>query len=346
MLKPEAQSDLIAVLADTYGLHDAMLERIPAGQVTVNYRALVGDRVFFVKHYWNTETDLAAEREAIEQTRLAGLHGVPVAGVLPSIRGDTIVRQGGIVVSVWTWKDGETVDDGLDPAQQRAAGRALGRIHTGFAGHPASFGPSAKLDRWLHPDIAELDATAGELQEIAGRRRRRDAFDEQALRTLAERRAVLHRVPELLSELPQLTAQVLHGDYSPVNLLFQGDELTAVLDFLPPDPFLIAYELGRIAFDPRTVVLDEDWIASGTNLVSAYVQTNPRVRADDITACARVALLQLMTSLYGVRQHYLRPGLLQADLDQFWLLRHAASQRLLTGLGDVESALTRVAHHR
>ncbi|MCM2431089.1 phosphotransferase enzyme family protein [Streptomyces sp. RKAG337] len=347
-MDPKAQPDLTAVLASAYGLHGAVLERLPVGQVTVNYRAHVGngDQVLFVKHYQGSESDLGAEQAAVDQTQLAGLHQVPVASVRPSVNGDTVVRQDGIAVSVWEWVPGTVVEDGLNPAQQRAAGTTLGRIHTAFADHPAGSGPSAKLEKWLRPDIDKLEATAVKLLGIAGERAQRDAFDEQALRTLAERRAVLHRIPELLDGLPPLTTQVLHGDYSAVNLLFQGDELTAVLDFLPPDPFLVAYELGRIAFDPRTVVLDEGWIAAGVNLVGAYLETNPLVPAADVTACARVALLQLMTSLYGVKQHYLKPGLLQEDLDQFWLLRHAAAQRLLAGLGEVESALARAAHHR
>lgn len=341
MLNPQAQPELTAVLANAYGLPGIELERLPVGQVTVNYRARIGDQVLFVKHYQGSETDLRAEQAAVDQTQLAGLHQVPVAAVRPSADGDTVVRQNGIAVSVWEWVPGAVVEDGLRPAQQRAAGHALGRIHTAFADHPDGSGPSARLEKWMNPDLDKLDATTGKLLNIAGERARRDEFDEQALQTLAERRAVLPRIPELLAGLPPLTTQVLHGDYSAVNLLFQGDELTAVLDFLPPDPFL-----GRIAFDPRTVVLDENWIAAGVNLVGAYLQTNPNLPADDVTACARVALLQLLTSLYGVKQHYLKPGLIQEDLDQFWLLRHAAAKRLLDHLGDVESALAQAAHHR
>lgn len=346
MLDPQAQPELTAVLASAYGLPGIELERLPVGQVTVNYRARIGDQVLFVKHYQGSERDLAAEQAAVDQTQLAGLHQVPVATPRPSTDGDTVVRRGGIAVSVWEWVPGMVVEDGLSPAQQHAAGHALGRIHTAFADHPAGSGPSARLEKWMNPDLDKLDATTGKLLGIAGERAQRDEFDEQALRTLAERRAVLPRIPELLAGLPPLTTQVLHGDYSAVNLLFQGDELTAVLDFLPPDPFLIAYELGRIAFDPRTVVLDKDWITAGVNLVGAYLQTNPNLPANDVTACARVALLQLLTSLYGVKQHYLKPGLIQEDLDQFWLLRHAAAERLLDHLGDVESALTQAAHHR
>ncbi|MFF7098052.1 phosphotransferase enzyme family protein [Streptomyces rubradiris] len=345
MLDPQAQPDLTAVLACAYGLTGIALERLPVGQVTVNYRARVGDRLLFVKHYPDG-TDLTAEQAAIDQTRLAGQYQVPVATPRPSLDGDTVVRQGGIAVSVWEWVPGAVVQDGLNPAQQRAAGHALGRIHTAFTGHPAGAGPSARLKKWMNPDLAKLDATTGKLLGIAGERAQRDAFDEQALRTLAERRAMLPRIPDLLAGLPPLTTQVLHGDYSAVNLLFDGDELTAVLDFLPPDPFLVAYELGRIACDPRTVVLDEDWITAGVNLVGAYLETNPHLPAADVTACARVALIQLLTSLYGVKQHYLKPGLIQEDLDQFWLLRHAAATRLLDNLDTVERALAQAAHDR
>ncbi|MFI0220449.1 phosphotransferase enzyme family protein [Streptomyces lydicus] len=344
MLAPDAHADIASVLASAYDLPGAVLQRLPIGQVTINYRAEVGGQVLFVKQY--QDADLAAEQAAVDQTRLAGAYQVPVAAVRTATDGRSIVQQDGVALSVWEWVAGAVVNDGLNPAQQRAAGMALGRMHTAFADHPAGSGPSAKLDKWLHPDVERLEATVSKFLGIAGERAQRDTFDEQALRTLAGRRAVLHRIPDLLASLPALTCQVLHGDYSAVNLLFEGDELTAVLDFLPPNPFLVAYELGRIAFDPRTVVLDAGWIASGVNLVEAYLQTNPHLPAADVTACARVALLQLLTSLYGVKQHYLKPGLFQEDLDAFWLLRHAASQRLLEHLDDVEAALAQVAHSR
>ena len=136
---------------------------------------------------------------------------------------------------------------------------------------------------------------------------------------------MLGRIPALLDGLPALTTQVLHGDYSPVNLLFDGDALTAVTDFRPPDPFLIAYDLGRMAFYPNTVTSSPDWPGAARTLIAAYLEASPPATADDIRCCARVALLQLLTSLYGVKQHYLKPGLLQDDLDHFWLLRHRAA---------------------
>ena len=67
------------------------------------------------------------------------------------------------------------------------------------------------------------------------------------------------------------------------------------------------------------------------------------VPAIDIRACARVALLQLLGSLYGVKQHYLKPGLFPHDLDKFWLLRHRTASTLLEHLADTDELLAEIA---
>jgi Ser/Thr protein kinase RdoA (MazF antagonist) len=181
---------------------------------------------------------------------------------------------------------------------------------------------------WLAFDPREMTATIDRL-----------LADAQSERTLRERRDQIGRVPELLAGLPRLTAQVLHGDYSAVNLMFSDDQLAAVIDFRPPDPFLVAYELGRIAYDPRTVTLNPDWRKAARILIAAYLEHNPGAERRDIAFSARVALIQLLTSLYGVKNHYLKPGLLQADLDAFWLMRHSAATTLLADLPRVENDL-------
>jgi homoserine kinase type II len=234
---------------------------------------------------------------------------------------------------------GRVITASLTQAQLEQAGTALGRIHAAFAGLPASNGPAPQVTRWRTIDVDGLSAAISKLLAVIDQRAARGetaAFDTEAARTLAERRGMLGRIPGLLGELPELTAQVLHGDYSPVNLLFDGGRLSAVLDFRPPDPFLVAYDLGRMAFYPSIVVSDPQWMNAARTLITAY-QDARRVAAADIRACARVALLQLLGSLYGVRQHYLKPGLFQDDLDEFWLLRHRAAGILLRHLADTDA---------
>ncbi|MGW1976529.1 phosphotransferase enzyme family protein [Streptomyces sp. NPDC001889] len=336
------------LLEHAYGLGHTGLTRLLAGQNTVNYRATNGDETFFVKCYL-PGTDLAAERSAIGQSRLAGEHGVPVAVPRSTRTGEAIATSGDLATSLWEWVPGRTAEGGLALGQQKAAGRALGLIHAAFADHPAAAaGASRRLTKWRTTDpAAKLTTDVDQLLDLIAEHPVPDTFDTEAVRTLTERRAALTRLPELITGLPDgLTTQVIHGDLSVVNVLFEGEELTAVLDFLPPAPELISYELGRVAFDPRTVVHDPDWIRAGVRLVRAYQDNNPHHAAADVTGCARVALIQLLGSLYGVKEHYIKPGLLQDDLDAFWLLRHAAATRLLDRLPDVERALAEAAGPR
>lgn len=198
---------------------------------------------------------------------------------------------------------------------------------------------------WRAPDVAALQARIDRLLAVSADRIRRgesDPFDPTAHDTLTERRQSLHHLPQLLNDLPELSAQVLHGDYSALNLLFDGNRLAAVVDFNPPDPFLLSYELGRIAFTPDTVTGDLDWEDTAVAVVAAYVQTNPTVSPVDVRACARVTAIHLLASLYGVEDHYRTPGQFQDDLDRFWLRRHRTAAALLARLPAIEERLHEV----
>jgi len=326
------------LLAERFGLSASALERLPLGQGTVNYRAVTDNRPLFVKAY-PAGTSLAQEAAGIRLSALAAEAGIPVARPLPLADGSFIATHEGSAASVWEFVQGGIVETGYSRPQLDAIGATLGLIHATFAALPESSGPAPQVDQWLAFDAPSFTATVDRLLGIIEAKDDLDEFDESARQTLRERRNQIALIPELIAGLPPLTTQVLHGDYSAMNLMFDGDRLAAVIDFRPPDPFFIAYELGRIAYDPRTVTRSSDWQNDAAALISAYHGANPAVAADGIAYSARVALIQLLTSLYGVKNHYLKPGLLQDDLDEFWLLRHHAASTLLEHLPDLEKTL-------
>lgn len=338
IIDPIDAQAITSTLTKAYGLTPLDVRRLPIGDATVNYRAVCTERTVFVKCY-PPKTDLGAERRAIELSEIAGQVAVPVARVLPSRAGEMLAPHGKLAVSVWDFIDGRTIATGLNRAQLQATGAALGCLHRRFAILPASRGPASQTRAWLSVDLSEVARTIDQLLSIIAARAAPDDFDAAAARTLHERRVALAHVPALLAAVPPLTSQVLHGDYSVLNLLFSGDDLAAVIDFRPPDPFLISYELGRIAFDPRAVALTPDWLEGACVVIDAYLAANPRVSPNDVAYAGRIWLVQLLTSLYGVKGHYLQAGLLQGDLDAFWLLRHRAAQVLWEQLADVEDAL-------
>ncbi|ANY08739.1 phosphotransferase enzyme family protein [Pseudonocardia sp. HH130630-07] len=332
--------EVIAVLAQRYGTIARAVDRVLLGQSTTNYRVSTTDRRRIFVTCYPGHADLAREERAIASSELAARHGVPVAPVIRNVDGALLDTAAGL--SVWRWIPG-SVAPLLGSRRLTEAGSALGRIHAAFAALPGSSEPSPHTDAWFRIDPGALRARIDTLLARISARTgsgERDGFDDAAERTLVERRAMLDHLPALLDGLPAgLSTQVVHGDFSPVNLLFDGDRLTAVLDFGPPEPFLPAYDLGRMAFYPHQVGPGRDWPGSARTFVTAYLRTNPAVRDADVAACARVALVQLLTSLYGVTQHYLGPAAFQPDLDRFWLARHVAAGTLLDHLDDTERLL-------
>lgn len=337
---------LATALTDHYHLPDADLAPVRGGQNTINLRATTpdGHRVF-VKTY-PAGTDLEAEREALALSERAGTRGVPVAPLIRDRDGHLLHTAGPVAFSVWGWVEGHLV---TRPGHHHClqAGHALGRIHAAFAHLPVTRADrEACLSEWRTVDAAGLTATIDRLLAAISERPEPDEFDEVAATTLAERRAMLTHLPTLAAQIEQeVTVQVLHGDYSPVNLLYTTEgELAAVLDFCPPRPGLAAYDLGRMAFYPHTVTGPGDWMALARTFITAYLDVHPRTRRADVRACGRIALLQLLRSLYGVKQHYLKPGLDQEALDQFWILRHSTAAILLVHLPDVDRMLDALAH--
>ena len=335
---PTAPSAVQQLLTTGFGLTVVGLDRIPVGAGSVNYRAETGTGRVFVKAY-PPGTDLDGEAAGIRLSTLAAQAGVQVARPLALPDGTFIATHDESAASVWEYIDGTIIETGYNRPQLRAVGHTLGLIHRTFAALPESSGPAPQVEPWLTFDAPEFTATIDRLLAVIEAKDELDEFDEAARRTLRERRDQAERIPGLLAELPPLTTQVLHGDYSPMNIMFTGDHVAAVIDFRPPDPFFIAYELGRVAYYPNTLVHSDTWQADATELIAAYRDANPQVAGDAIAYSARVALLQLLTSLYGVKNHYLKPGLLQADLDAFWLLRHQAATTLLGHLSDLEKTL-------
>lgn len=337
--QPTAEA-LSKLLTRHYGLAPSRIERLAMGQVTANYRATCPHGDHFVKVY-PTGADLAAETAAVALSETAGRVGVPVAAPLRTRAGAHIATEQNLAASVWTWMPGTVDRRGYSRAQQHTVGRVLGLLHATFA----ELNPQPALRPALRGRRrpAEVRADTDTLLALIRRRRRTDAFDAEAERTLAERRVLLDRVPDLAAALPPLTAQVTHGDFSPMNLLFTGTKLTAVLDFSPPRPALVAYELGRIAFDPRVVTLVDDWPTRSLDLVEAYLTAHPTAAPVDIIACARITVLWLLLSLHGVYEHYHATARHQEDLDAFWLLRHRCAARVLQRLDDIEAALAALA---
>ncbi len=339
-----AEEEQIMAVADTlvlaYGLHPAEITRIPEGTATDNY-AIVDQtgRRHFVKVY-RTRNSLDLERASVELSEYAADGGVATARATRTREHELLATHGRLPMSLWSYvPHTETAEGTLTGARWAAVGTAMGRLHSRLATHPAAV-PT------LEPGTAVCDvATARDSFEsliLAFQKRPRlGEFETWALQAARERQALLGGVERILASLPQLTVQVLHGDLAGPNVLLKDDEVAAFVDFRPPTPWYLAWEIARLGCDPSSVLANgvESWLTGYIDLALAYRDANPKVSADDLLSSLRVGCAAVLCSTFPFSAPVKRPHIVDAALESYGRARHEADLMLLDRLPVLEEVL-------
>jgi homoserine kinase type II len=178
--------------------------------------------VLVVKRY-QTHTRAAALVYEHRLLRLLGRRGLPFAvpTPLPTRAGGSFARDERGLLAVFELLDGAAPDP-RDPGAAEQVGDALGRLHAALAPLPTTPHPTLRpygdLEH-VHTRVPDPEALSLGSDEAAWWRAE-----------LAEVRAFA------AGPYRALPRQITHGDFAPVNTLFTGGRLTAVLDFEMAQP--------------------------------------------------------------------------------------------------------------
>lgn len=327
-----------SALPHSYGLQPAEVTRIPAGTATFNY--LVTDRSggqWFAKVYRDRRL-LRREREAVELAEYARAGQVPVPRVRRTRAGKLVADMGPLPMSLWQYvADAETAEGRLIGGRGQAVGAVLGRLHRRLADHPAgrpTTGPATRVR-----DVPQARVRFDRLITEYSRRGRLDEFEAWALDAAKQRRALLDRVASILTQLPDPTEQIVHGDLSASNLLLRGDQVAAVIDFQPPRPRQVSWEIARIGCDPWTVRHGDHWVAGLLELLTAYRAEHPTGRLDDLYSTVAVGCAFTLASTYPLAAPIDNPGAVDAPLRAYGRARHEAALVMLHRLDELQQAI-------
>ena len=212
-----------ARIADSHGLGSCLaVVPVPAGTVNSNYFLETDRGRVFVRLYEQQDVDGVA----YEWTLLDHLmqRGVPVP---PRVRGPEpgALRVGGKPVAVFEVVEGKDVCQKLvtEPRLEQV-GLALAR-----ASRAGEDFPVRREGRFTFSDIVRLLDTAS----AAGR---------PELRADLARLYALHA--ELIASAPDLPRGVVHGDLFRDNVLWQGEQLVALLDWESASDGVVIYDLA------------------------------------------------------------------------------------------------------
>ncbi|MEU5240928.1 phosphotransferase enzyme family protein [Streptomyces lydicus] len=339
-----SEGEQIMAVADTlvlaYGLHPADITRIPEGTATDNYAVLdQAGRRHFAKVY-RTREHLDLERASVDLSEYCADGGVATARATRTREHELIETHGRLPMSLWSYvPHTETAEGNLTGARWAAVGTAMGRLHSRLAAHPAA-APT------LEPGAAVCDVAASRdrferLIHAYRHRPRLGEFETWALQAARERQAILGDVERTLASLPQLTVQILHGDTAGPNVLFKNSEVAAIVDFRPPTPGYLAWEIARLGCDPKSVLDNsaESWLTGYTDLTLAYRDANPKASTDDLLSSLRVGCAAMLCSAFPLSVPVERPHIVDAAMEAYGRVRHEAALMLLDRLPASEEAL-------
>ncbi|MGW7514128.1 phosphotransferase [Streptomyces sp. NPDC054796] len=338
----EVSAEQIAeVLAARYRLPGARVEIIPLGVETDNAVADTSRGRVFVKAY-PVRADLEVMAGRIELMRRGRAAGSPIPAAHPDVDGALITRHEGVALSVWDWVDAASLEKPFTAAHGRQIGTALGRLHTALADCPTGR-YKANKNRWWEASGEALAARGHELLALIEQVAEPTEEDLRRREQVVTRIAQVKDVAALQAPLPPAPReQVVHFDFTGANLLWDakgdGEVLAAVIDLQARTAFP-TWELGRILYEPHTVVESDAWRRTAVEGVLAYAAEVPREARAELPFAARMALLHNLTSFFGIDALYEKhwPG--AGIYARFWDLRARAAERMLPVLEEIEAEL-------
>lgn len=341
MTRDEQRITAVAgTLVLAYGIQPAEVTQIPAGTATFNYRVTGRDGEQWFAKVYRDRSLVEQERAAVELSEFARDGHLPVPPVCRTREGDLVEVRGRLPMSLWPFvPHTQTAEGNVTGARWAAVGTVVGHLHRRLAEHPAA-------SPVLRPGSAVCDVGKARIrfERLVAEYRSKPqltAFETWALEAARERQPLLEQVDQMLTRLPDLTVQVLHGDLASPNVLLDGDEVAAIVDFQPPRPRYLSWEIARIGCDPKGVLAQspDTWLAGLVQLALAYRATNPKTPVEDIVSTVRVGCAAMLTSTYPLSAPIEEPSTVDAALESYGRSRHAAALVLLERLDETEEAL-------
>ncbi|MET9964896.1 phosphotransferase [Streptomyces sp. NPDC006356] len=297
---------VLAELIDVFDLREVRERRYLAdGLMNANWRLDTPVGRFALKRV----TDVSLDRLQRNLGMLAALaaDGVPVSAPTPATSGSLVARVDGGAWCLFPWVAGSHIR-GVDLSLPQVAslGAHLGRLHLGL-GRACGRGLLPVV-----PDAISADVTPPEravekshrLSEAVATKGVGSAFDAAASDALDHRRALITKHADLRPQhaSPEGAHGWTHGDFQYRNLLWEGEELAAVLDWDRVGVRPYAEEVVRTAQVQFGVdgVFDLDRVSA---FVGGYRTARP-LDASALVDGARRLWWKRMTDFWQLEFHY------------------------------------------
>jgi len=278
-------------LATAFGL--GAVERfhpIAAGTINSNFELVVagGERYFVRVNEGKAEADVAWEARLVTALANAGVATPPPLVAKSGLPYAPIDRKW---ASVFPWRTGvHLAAEAVTPAHAAAFGAALAKLHVAGLELPTA---------WWRGSIYDQEHLSARFERCA-------RVDDKALaRAIAILREELAVAREAAPIRRAATHGIIHGDLFRDNVLWDGDRISAVLDFEQASGGSLVYDLAVCINDWCWTIFPRFDLAAA--LVGGYREVRPLSAADlaalpiEVRAAAARFTLTRITDVYLAR---------------------------------------------
>ena len=288
------------LLMEKYKIEPSSIRKLKLGSANC-YLVNDGTNCYFLKEFQSGFSEEAVVREAILSEYLSHTD-VPAKKIYRTLDQTYVFRYRDHLICLEEYVEGNTYDyNDLPEELLPAVARMLGKIHRALKDYPL---PIEMGEKWVH--TFSKDTLVGQyraVMEIA-EKRTEDVNCTWIIEDLRYRELLAEKCETYKKYYDNITYCSSHGDYHGCQLVFDQNEISAVIDFSSASCMPVVWEIMRSFLHSsmncrKNTVID---IPSLCAYVKEYMQYAP-LTDNDLNAMPYVYLIQLIRSKYGYPQY-------------------------------------------
>ena len=288
------------LLLQHYNISVHSIQKLPLGSANC-YCVSDGCKKYFLKEFQSSFSpdDILQEAKTVQYL---DSKSIPVARFYETVSNEFVFKHDGHVICLQEYINGQTYNyDNMPEHLIRAVAQMLGKIHSALKDYNL---PSDMDEKWLNSySSAKLISQYDALMDSA-KQKNSDKNIEQIIFDLNYKKQLAIRCERYITFYSGITYCSTHGDYQGCQLVFDGNNIKAVIDFSSARSLPVTWEIMRSFVQSsdkcnKTASVD---ISALCDYVREYMKYAPLTEAD-LRAMPYVYLFQLARSKYGYAQY-------------------------------------------